>query len=134
MSPLQQKVYELIVRRFLSIFYPAAEYQTLKLVIQIDKESLFTSAKVLKSLGFLEVMGKTLENAEDENNDTDKAEEQASKARSQEIAGFGRYSENRRSSSGKCFSDQGRCNKASQAIYLWFHDTCHGKRRTINRG
>ena len=78
MSPLQQKVYELIVRRFLSIFYPAAEYQTLKLVIQIDKESLFTSAKVLKSLGFLEVMGKTLENAEDENNDTDKAEEQAS--------------------------------------------------------
>lgn len=79
LSPLQQKVYELIVRRFLSIFYPAAEYQTLKLVIQIDKESLFTSAKVLKSLGFLEVMGKTLENAEDENNDTDKAEEQASK-------------------------------------------------------
>ena len=74
-----KKVYELIVRRFLSIFYPAAEYQTLKLVIQIDKESLFTSAKVLKSLGFLEVMGKTLENAEDENNDTDKAEEQASK-------------------------------------------------------
>ena len=79
LSPLQQKVYELIVRRFLSIFYPAAEYQTLKLVIQIDKESLFTSAKVLKSLGFLEVMGKTLENAEDENNDTDKSEEQASK-------------------------------------------------------
>ena len=72
LSPLQQKVYDLIVRRFLSIFYPAAEYQTLKLVIQLEKESLFTSAKMLKSLGFLEVMGKTLETAEEENNDSEK--------------------------------------------------------------
>ena len=61
LSPLQNKVFDLIVRRFLSIFYPPAEYQTLKLVVGIGEESLFTSAKVLKSLGFLEVMGKTLE-------------------------------------------------------------------------
>lgn len=83
LSPLQQKVYDLIVRRFLSIFYPSAEYQTLKLVIRIEKESLFTSAKVLKSLGFLEVMGKTLENAEEDNTeaekDGEKSDEQSSK-------------------------------------------------------
>ncbi len=71
LTPLQSKVFELIVRRFLSIFYPPAEYQTLKLVIGIEKESLFASAKVLKVLGFLEVMGKTLEDAdEDENTDS----------------------------------------------------------------
>ncbi len=71
LTSLQSKVFELIVRRFLSIFYPPAEYQTLKLVIGIEKESLFASAKVLKVLGFLEVMGKTLEDAdEDENTDS----------------------------------------------------------------
>ncbi|MBQ6889400.1 MAG: topoisomerase C-terminal repeat-containing protein, partial [Lachnospiraceae bacterium] len=65
LSPLQSRVFDLIVRRFLSIFYPPAEYQTLKLVVGIGEESLFTSAKVLKSLGFLEVMGKTLEDSEE---------------------------------------------------------------------
>ena len=66
LNPLQSKVFELIVRRFLSIFYPPAEYQTLKLIIGIEKESLFSSARVLKTLGFLEVMGKTLEDADEE--------------------------------------------------------------------
>ena len=70
LSPLQSKVFDLIVRRFLSIFYPPAEYQTLKLVIGIQKESLFSSAKALKKLGFLEVMGKTLEDADSDENET----------------------------------------------------------------
>lgn len=69
LSPLQSKVFDLIVRRFLSIFYPPSEYQTLKLVIGIEKEAFFTSAKVLKTLGFLEVMGKTLDDADE--NETD---------------------------------------------------------------
>lgn len=66
LTPLQAKVFELIVRRFLSIFYPPAEYQTLKLVVGIEKESLFASAKVLKVLGYLEVLGKTLEDADED--------------------------------------------------------------------
>ena len=56
LTPLQSKVFDVIVRRFLSIFYPPAEYQTLKLVIGIEKENLFASAKVLKVLGYLEVL------------------------------------------------------------------------------
>lgn len=71
LTPLQSKVFELIVRRFLSIFYPPAEYQTLKLVIGIEKESLFASAKVLKTLGFLEVMGKTLDDADEDEGGAD---------------------------------------------------------------
>ena len=67
---MQSKVFDVIVRRFLSIFYPPAEYQTLKLVIGIEKESLFASAKVLKVLGYLEVLGKTLEDNEDDENST----------------------------------------------------------------
>jgi DNA topoisomerase-3 len=69
LNPLQSKVFDLIARRFLSIFYPPAEYQTIKLVIEIDNENLFASAKVLKSLGYLEVMGKTLEDADAADND-----------------------------------------------------------------
>lgn len=69
LTPLQSKVFELIVRRFLSIFYPPAEYRTLKLVIGIEKESLFVSAKVLKTLGFLEVMGRTLDDADEDEAD-----------------------------------------------------------------
>ncbi|MDE6991004.1 MAG: DNA topoisomerase III, partial [Lachnospiraceae bacterium] len=68
LTPLQSKVFDLITRRFLSIFYPPAEYQTLKLVVGIEKESLFASAKVLRTLGFLEVMGRTLEDADEEEN------------------------------------------------------------------
>ncbi len=71
LTPLQTKVFDLIVRRFLSIFYPPAEYQTLKLVVGIEKESLFASAKVLKVLGFLEVLGKTLEDVDEDENAED---------------------------------------------------------------
>ena len=65
LTPLQAKVFDLITRRFLAIFYPPAEYQTVKMTVGIDRESLFSSAKVLKTLGYLEVMGKTLEDADE---------------------------------------------------------------------
>lgn len=55
LNSLQKSVYELIVRRFLSIFYPAAEYENVKLVVGVLKEQLFASAKVLKKQGYLEI-------------------------------------------------------------------------------
>ncbi len=61
LNSLQRSVFELIVRRFLSIFYPPAQYQTVKLVIEVEngekKEHFFASAKVLKEKGYLEVAG-----------------------------------------------------------------------------
>ena len=70
LSDLQRRVYDLVVRRFLSIFYPAAEYETIKLVVQVGVEQLFASAKVLKNPGFLEIMGRP-------GNDENKEEESA---------------------------------------------------------
>ena len=55
LTSLQRAVFELIVRRFLSIFYPPAEYENVKLVVNVDKESFFASSKVLKSEGYLQV-------------------------------------------------------------------------------
>ena len=55
---LHRQVYDLIVRRFLSIFYPPAEYQTVKFIAKIEKESFFAGGKILKSPGYLCILGK----------------------------------------------------------------------------
>lgn len=57
LSPLAKSVYDLICKRFLSIFYPAAEYKTVKMSVKIENEMLFASAKVLVKPGYLEVSG-----------------------------------------------------------------------------
>lgn len=50
-----QKVYEIIARRFLSIFYPAALYQKLSLTAKIKGERFFSNLKILAEEGFLKV-------------------------------------------------------------------------------
>jgi len=52
---ISQKVYQVIVRRFLSVFYPAAVYQKVSLVSAIGKEKLFSGFKVLVEEGYLKV-------------------------------------------------------------------------------
>lgn len=56
LSPIELKVYELIVRRFLAIFYPAAIYEKLSLTIASSDERFFASEKYLKEDGYLAVM------------------------------------------------------------------------------
>ena len=55
LPPTKYGVYMSIVRRFLSIFYPAAEYQKVSITAAIGNESLFASFKVLLSEGYLKV-------------------------------------------------------------------------------
>ena len=55
LSPTALKVYEIIVRRFLSIFYPAAQYQKVSLTIAMKEEKLFASVKVLTEEGYLKI-------------------------------------------------------------------------------
>lgn len=50
-----KKMYEVIVRRFLSIFYPPAVYQKLNVTVQAGEERFFTSTKILQEEGFLPV-------------------------------------------------------------------------------
>jgi len=61
LNSLQKAVFDLIVRRFLSIFYPPAEYQNTKLTVSVKAEEkteqFFASAKVLKKPGYLEIAG-----------------------------------------------------------------------------
>ena len=50
-----QRVYEVIVRRFLCIFYPPAVYQKVSLVTSTRGESFFSSFKVLQEEGYLKI-------------------------------------------------------------------------------
>jgi DNA topoisomerase-3 len=54
-SPLVQRVYDLIVRRFLSIFYPPAVYQKIGLEAKMDTEHFFANFSVLTDEGYLKV-------------------------------------------------------------------------------
>ena len=54
---ISKKVYDVIVRRFLSIFYPPAVYQKVSIVTKIKEESFFSSFKVLAEEGYLKVAG-----------------------------------------------------------------------------
>ena len=57
LSHLSGQVYDVIVRRFLSIFYPPAVYQKVAIVTKIREESFFSSFKVLAEEGYLKVVG-----------------------------------------------------------------------------
>ena len=70
LSPLELKVYELICKRFISIFFPAAEYMKYNIESLIEKEHFFTTFKVLTKIGYLKVLGAESEKL-DKTNDTD---------------------------------------------------------------
>ena len=53
---LHKKVYDVIVKRFIAIFYPAAEYNKISLIVNVDGETFNASAKVCIKQGYLEVL------------------------------------------------------------------------------
>lgn len=80
LAPTAAKVYEVIVRRFLSIFYPPAVYQKFSLTLQVKEESFFASFKVLIQEGYLKVTNFSFkkENTalkEDKENENESADE-----------------------------------------------------------
>ena len=81
LSGLSQRVYELIVRRFLSIFYPPAEYKNVKITIDVDNEKFFAGAKVLIKPGYLEIAGipKSKDSSDAENEDGEASDDSFSK-------------------------------------------------------
>ena len=63
-SSTAARVYETIVKRFLSIFYPAAEYRKINITARIKKESFFATFRVLEKEGYLKVLGNSSERKE----------------------------------------------------------------------
>ena len=95
-SSTAKGVYDLIVRRFLSIFYPPAVYQKVAIVTKIKEESFFSSFKVLAEEGYLKVAGipkkkasqtatKDGSNGNSENNNNDTNDEAGSDSSEQSL-------------------------------------------------
>lgn len=57
LSKDEQNIYDLIVRRFLSHFYPPAEYKQHTVLTEVEKHEFKTSVKELLSLGWKVVLG-----------------------------------------------------------------------------
>lgn len=91
LSNLEKQIYKLIVKRFISIFYPPAEFNKISVIIDVDNEFFHANGKICIEQGYLEVVKpkKELENSENhlnekteeninrslEKNDTEKQDE-----------------------------------------------------------
>ena len=64
-SHTAKQVYDTIVRRFLSIFYPPAVYHKVSITTQIKEEQFFSNFKVLSEEGYLKVVGSGNDNNAD---------------------------------------------------------------------
>ena len=82
LNPTATKVYEIIVRRFLSIFFPAAVFDKMSIVTGMEGEKFFTSFKALKTEGYLKVTKYSF--AKDNAKDTKDAEKADSKAKDED--------------------------------------------------
>ena len=58
LNEVQQRIYDLVAKRFLAVFFPAAEYLVTTRVTQIEKHHFRTEGKVLVNPGWLAVYGK----------------------------------------------------------------------------
>lgn len=65
---LKKEVYKLIVKRFIAIFYPPAEYNKVNLSIDVEGEIFNSSGKVCTKQGFLEVLKNRIKNDEEDDN------------------------------------------------------------------
>ena len=76
LGALQKKVFDFIVRRFLSIFYPSAEYKKYNLSIAVLEEEFFASEKQLEKPGYLQLYEKSIEKEEKEGNSENEEDEE----------------------------------------------------------
>ena len=66
LSTLHQQVYKLIVKRFLAIFYPPAEFQKVSATMIVERETFTASGRVCTQLGYLEIAGNKKEQSDEE--------------------------------------------------------------------
>lgn len=58
LNEMEQKLYDFVVRRFLSVFFPAAEYQVTTRITRVASHPFKTEGKILVNPGWLAVYGK----------------------------------------------------------------------------
>ena len=74
LSDAEQKLYDLVVRRFMAVFFPAAEYQVTTRISQIEQHRFKTEGKVLLKPGWLAIYGKEAADEVEGGKDGDKGQ------------------------------------------------------------
>lgn len=77
LNELEKNIYHLIVKRFIAIFYPPAEYSKIAITLNIGNELFYANGKVCTKQGYLEVskndnIKDKQDNTEDKENSTEK--------------------------------------------------------------
>jgi len=67
LNELEQKLYDFVVKRFLSVFFPAAEYMVTTRITRVEGHPFKTEGKVLVNPGWLAVYGKEGQDGDDGN-------------------------------------------------------------------
>lgn len=82
---LHKKVYNTIVKRFVAVFYPPAEFNKVNLTVNVEDETFYASGKVCVNQGYMEVLKpknqakKATENAQNVENAPKKTDDTAEK-------------------------------------------------------
>src|SRR5712692_1746851 len=66
LDEVQQKIYDMIVRRFISVFFPAAQFEVTTRITRVDKDAFTTDGKIIKDPGWLAVNGREAAAASEE--------------------------------------------------------------------
>lgn len=76
---LHKRIYKLITKRFLAIFYPPAEYNKIQVTINVENETFYASGKVCINQGYLEI-AKSNEQKQEKNQSEKKDNNQIKKS------------------------------------------------------
>ena len=63
LNDIERKVYDMVAKRFLSVFYPAAQFEVTTRVTRVEGEPFKTEGKILASSGWLEIYGREEQDA-----------------------------------------------------------------------
>jgi DNA topoisomerase-3 len=58
LDEIQQKVYEMIVRRFIAVFFPVAQFEVTIRITRVGEDAFKTEGKIIKDPGWLAVYGR----------------------------------------------------------------------------
>ncbi len=58
LDPMEAKLYELVAKRFLAVFYPAAEFEVTTRITRVQEEAFRSEGKILRKPGWLEIYGR----------------------------------------------------------------------------
>ena len=67
LTDLHKEIYKLIVKRFLSIFYPPAEFNKVAVTVNIENETFYANEKICVNQGYLEILKPAKEAKEEAN-------------------------------------------------------------------